>query len=129
MGDRDDASKWQVYNARTGDQVYIGPAPEHMLYAAETLEEAMPLMAKLVIRANDTSKGRQIKLAHYIDITRKYIGIDMPPDVHYYVRNENDIPVTLETEIRAALEQVPTWKPYDIPDPTLIERLVRRPKV
>ncbi|MFX0195456.1 MAG: CO dehydrogenase/acetyl-CoA synthase complex subunit alpha [Candidatus Hodarchaeota archaeon] len=128
MGNREDASKWQVYNARTGDQVYIGPAPEHLIYPAETLEEAMPLMAKLCIRANDTSKGRQIKVAHYVDLTRKYIGIDMPPDIHYYIRNENDIPVTLDADIREYLKQIPDWKPIDIPDPTLLKRLVRRPK-
>lgn len=127
MGDRDDDTKWQVYNARTGEQVYIGPSPEFLVYPAETLEEAMPLMAKLCMRANDTPKGRQIKVAHYVDLSKKYVGV-FPNDVHYFIRNNSDIPVTIEAEIREHLAQFPDWKPVDIPDPTLLKRLVRRPK-
>ncbi len=127
MGVKEDPTKWQVYNARTGDQAYIGPAPEHLMYPAETLEEAMPLLAKLCIRANDTSKGRQIKIAHYVDLSKKYVGT-FPDDIHYYIRNEKDIPVTLDTDIREHLAKFPNWKPRDIPDPTLLERMVRRSK-
>lgn len=127
MGDRDDDTKWQVYNARTGEQVYIGPSPEFLVYPAETLEEAIPLMAKLCMRANDTPKGRQIKVAHYVDLSKKYVGV-FPNDVHYFIRNNSDIPVTIEVEIREHLAQFPDWKPVDIPDPTLLKRLVRRPK-
>ncbi len=97
------------------------------MYTAETLEEAMPLLAKLCIRANDTSKGRQIKIAHYVDLSKKYVGT-FPDDIHYYIRNEKDIPVTLDTDIREHLAKFPNWKPRDIPDPTLLERMVRRSK-
>jgi CO dehydrogenase/acetyl-CoA synthase alpha subunit len=33
-----------LYDARTGDKVYIGPAPEYLFQAAETKEEAMVLI-------------------------------------------------------------------------------------
>ena len=126
MGDKDDDSKWQVFNARTGEKTYIGPAPEHLLYPAESLEEAVPLIAKLCIRANDTTKGRQIKLAHYVDLHKRYIGT-FPDDIHYFVRSESDIPKTVMHEIQEHLAKF-DWKPTPIPDPTLLERLVRKPK-
>jgi len=126
VGDKEDDEKWKVFNARTGEKTYIGPVPEHLLYPAESLEEAVPLVAKLCIRANDTTKGRQVKLSHYIDLHKRYIGT-FPDDVHYFVRSESDIPKTLMHEIKEHLEKF-DWKPTPIPDPTLLERLVRKPK-
>ena len=124
LGRKDKPEDWYVYDARTGEKVYVGPAPEHLFYAAETKEEAMVMIAKLCMRPNDTTKGRAIKLSHYIDLHKRFFGI-MPDDIHLFVRTIADIPITMRDEVIKMLEEK-GWKENIIPDPTLLPRLVRR---
>ncbi|MCJ7635223.1 acetyl-CoA decarbonylase/synthase complex subunit alpha, partial [Candidatus Bathyarchaeota archaeon] len=124
LGREDREEDWYVYDARTGEKVPVGPVPEHLFYAAETKEEAMVMIAKLVMRANDTSRGRAIKLTHYIDLYRRLYGT-MPDDIHLFIRTRADIPITIGNEVSRILEEK-EWKESDIPDPTLLERLVRK---
>jgi len=126
LGRGDKKEDWYVYDARTGDKVYVGPTPEHLFTAAETKEEAMVLIAKLCMRPNDTSKGRAIKLTHYIDLHKRLYDV-MPDDMHLFVRNKSDIPITMKTEILKILEEK-KWKESKIPDPTLLPRLIRKRK-
>jgi len=126
LGRKDKEEDWIVHNARDGKEVYVGPAPEHLFYAAETVEEAIVMITKLTMRPNDTGKGRAVKLTHYIDLHKRYYGT-MPDDIHLYVRKPTDIPFTMKDEIMAILEE----KGWDeekiaIPDPTLLDRMVRR---
>ena len=123
LGRKDREGDWYVYDARTGRKVYVGPVPEHLFYAAETKEEAMVMAAKLCMRANDTSKGRAIKLTHYIDLYRRFYG-RLPDDIHLFVRRVADIPITMKDEILAELERR-GWKEMEIPDPTLLEEMIR----
>jgi len=76
------------------------------------------------MRANDTSKGRAIKLTHYIDLHRRLYGT-MPDDVHLFVRTRADVPITIKDEVVKILEEK-GWKETIIPDPTLLERMVRK---
>ncbi|MGD8505235.1 MAG: CO dehydrogenase/acetyl-CoA synthase complex subunit alpha [Candidatus Bathyarchaeota archaeon] len=124
LGRKDKDEDWYVYDARTGDKVYGGPAPEHLFTTAETKEEAIVLIAKLCMRPNDTIKGRAIKLTHYIDLHKRLYGV-MPDDIHLYVRNKADIPITMKDEILKILEEK-GWKERRIPDPTLLPRLIRK---
>lgn len=124
LGRRDREKDWYVYDARTGKRVYVGPVPEHLFYAAETMEEALVMAAKLCMRANDTTKGRAIKLTHYIDLHKKFFG-KMPDDIHLFVRREADIPITMKDEILRVLKEK-GWKEMEIPDPTLLEEMVRK---
>ena len=126
LGRADREEDWYVYDARTGEKVYVGPAPEHLFYAAETKEEAMVMIAKLCMRPNDTTKGRAIKLTHYIDLHKRLYGT-MPEDIHRFVRTVADIPVTMKDEIVKILEEK-GWKETIIPDPTLLPRLIRKRK-
>ena len=126
LGRADREEDWYVYDARTGEKVYVGPAPEHLFYAAETKEEAMVMIAKLCMRPNDTTKGRAIKLTHYIDLHKRLYGT-MPEDIHRFVRTVADIPVTMKDEIVKILEEK-GWKETVIPDPTLLPRLIRKKK-
>ena len=126
LGRKDKEQDWYVYDARTGDKVYVGPAPEHLFTTAETKEEAMVLIAKLCMRPNDTSKGRAIKLTHYIDLYKRLYSV-IPDDVHLYVRNNADIPITMKDEILKVLKEK-DWKEMPIPDPTLLPRLIRKSK-
>jgi len=113
-----------VKDARTGDDVYVGPVPEHLFYAAETVEEAMVMIAKLVMRPNDTSKGRAVKLTHYIDLHQRHYG-GMPDDLQLFVRNEQDIPFTMKDEVNLKEKDWESGK-LAFPDPTMLDRMVRR---
>ncbi len=126
LGRKDKDEDWEVIDARTGDKVYAGPAPEHLFTTAETKEEAIVLIAKFAMRPNDTSKGRAIKLTHYIDLHKRLYGA-MPDDIHLFVRHRADIPITMKDEILAFLEKK-DWKETRIPDPTLLPRMIRKRK-
>ncbi|MGB9959040.1 MAG: CO dehydrogenase/acetyl-CoA synthase complex subunit alpha [Candidatus Bathyarchaeales archaeon] len=124
LGRADKEEDWYVYDARTGEKVYGGPAPEHLFIAVETKEEAMVKAAKLCMRPNDTSKGRSIKLTHYLDLHKRFYGV-LPDDIHLFVRTIADIPITMKDEIIKVLEEK-NWKEKVIPDPTLLPRMVRK---
>jgi acetyl-CoA decarbonylase/synthase complex subunit alpha len=120
LGRADHDEDWYVHDQRTGEKVYAGPAPEHLFVAAETKEEAMVLVAKLCMRPNDTTRGRAMKLTHYIDLFQRHHGA-LPDDIPRYIRTTADIPVTLKGEITRILAQS-DWKERPIPDPTLLGR-------
>ncbi len=124
LGDASNEENWYVYDARTGERVYVGPVPEHLFYFAETKEEAMVTAVKLCMRAADTPQGRAIKLSHYIDLYKKFFGT-LPPDIHLFVRTESDIPITFKEEVKKYLEKV-GWKEKKVVyEPTLLEELIR----
>ena len=124
LGRQDREEDWYVYDARTGKKVYVGPCPEHLFYAAESKEELMVMIPKLCMRPNDTTKGRMIKLTHYIDLYKKIYGT-LPPDLHLFVRRVADIPITMKEEVLEFLKEK-GWKEMEIPDPTLLPRLIRK---
>ena len=126
LGRKENDDDWTVKDARTGKEVYVGPVPEHLFYAAETVEEAMVMIAKLTMRPNDTSKGRAVKLSHYIDLHKRHYGC-MPDDLQLFVRMEADIPFTMKDEIQKYLIEK-NWNADKIafPDPTMLDRMVRR---
>ena len=126
LGREDKLENWEVYNARTGKKVNVGPAPEHLFQTVETPQEAMVTIAKLCIRPNDTWKGRSIKLSHYIDLHKRHYGT-MPSDLHLFVRTMADVPMTMKDEINSVLK-AKGWKETVIPDPTLLPRMVRKKK-
>jgi CO dehydrogenase/acetyl-CoA synthase complex, epsilon subunit len=126
MGRKEDPKNWEVLDARTGETVSVGPAPEHLFQIAETKEECMVQIAKYNIRPNDTWKGRSIKLSHYVDLSKRYLGV-MPDDLHLFVRTKADIPATMKDEFEKILAEK-NWKETIIPDPTLLPRMVRKQK-
>ena len=126
LGRADKKEDWEVYDARTGDKVNVGPAPEHLFQTVETKEEAMVAIAKLCIRPNDTWKGRSIKLSHYVDLHKRLYGT-MPKDLHLFIRTMADVPMTMKDEFAKILE-AKDWKETVIPDPTLLHRMVRKMK-
>ena len=126
LGREDKPEDWEVYDARTGNKVNVGPAPEHLFQTVETPQEAMVTIAKLCIRPNDTWKGRSIKLSHYIDLSKRLYGT-MPQDIHLFVRTMADVPMTMKDEITKILDEK-GWKETVIPDPTLLPRMIRKVK-
>ena len=126
LGRKERDDDWLTYDGRTGEEVYVGPVPEHLFFAAETVEEAIVMTAKFSMRPNDTNRGRAVKLTHYIDLHQSYYG-SMPDDLHLYVRKIQDIPFTMRNEIMMVLEEA-GWveDKIAIPDPTLLDRMVRK---
>lgn len=124
VGRKDKPETWKGFDARTGKEVILDPVPDELITIAENKEEAIVKIARNVMRPNDGVKGRQIKLSHYIDIHKKYFGA-MPDDLHLYVRSEQDIPITMKKEISDMLKEK-DWTERVTPDPTLLERLVRK---
>ena len=127
LGRSDKSEDWYVYDARSGEKVYTGPVPEHLFFAAETKEDAIVMVSKLTMRPNDTSRGRAIKLVNYIDLHKRLVG-GIPPDVHLFVRNPADIPLTMRDEVMEHLKHH-DWKEQLIPDPTLLPRLIHKKRV
>jgi len=142
MGRADKPEDWMVIDARDGKMQQIEPAPEAMLYIAETAEEAMIEMAKLCFRPSDNSMGRSIKLSHYCDLSMKYCG-KLPDDWHIFVRDAKDLPITFKDQMMKELESKHGWKvdwkakkflsgplrPADVSfDPTNIARKIRAKK-
>ena len=84
----------------------------------------MVMIAKLVMRPNDTSKGRAIKLTNYIDLHKRLIG-GMPQDISLFVRKMSDIPLTMKEDIENILKKT-SWNEHEIPDPTLLARMIRK---
>jgi acetyl-CoA decarbonylase/synthase complex subunit alpha len=126
LGRKENDQDWMTLDSRTGEEVYIGPVPEHLFFTAETVEEAIVMIAKLSMRPNDTSRGRSVKLSHYIDIHKKYYS-SLPSDLHLFVRKSQDIPFTMKDEIMELLDKA-KWieNNIKIPDPTLLEKMVRK---
>lgn len=112
LGRKEDTSH-MVYDMRTGEKRYQGLYPEHLLYAAESKEEAMVMAVKLCFRNNDIEEGKKVKIANYIDFHLKYFG-EMPEDLHTLVRTERDIPANMKDKIMEKLNER-GWKPWKIP--------------
>ncbi|MCK5660458.1 MAG: CO dehydrogenase/acetyl-CoA synthase complex subunit epsilon [Methanosarcinales archaeon] len=104
-----DTDAWDVYDARNGSKVNIEPAPEHLMTAAESMEEVLPMLAKHCIRPSDNSMGRSIKLTHYIELSQKYLGI-IPDDWFKFVRSEADLPLAKKDELLKILEKEHGWE-------------------
>jgi acetyl-CoA decarbonylase/synthase complex subunit alpha len=63
-----------------------------------------------------------IKLSHWIDLERKYKGVDFPEDLDKFIRVDSDIPISMKSEIKDYLKEI-GWEPKEIVDPTLLKRL------
>ncbi len=117
-------TRWSVYDTRSGEECEVGPVPEHLYYVAGTKEDAITMVPKLCMRASDGVKGRQIKIAHYLDLYEKYYG-RLPDDFHRFIRTKADIPLTYRSRLSAILDEM-DWKPVKkIPDPTLLDQKKR----
>ena len=130
LGDETDEESWIGYDAMSGEKVKLDPAPQHLFYAAESLEEAMVMIPKLCIRPADTPQGRAIKLTNYISLYKQFYGNDkLPPDIHLYIRTEGDIPITYRDEVISYLKEV-GWREKSVtPNPTLLRDVVEKYKL
>ncbi len=124
MGRRDKPELWKTRNKRNPNEEFTSePAPEHLVHYAESPEELMVKSVKLCIRPADTDAGRQIKLSHYIDLYDEYFEEEYPPDLHMFVRREQDVPMKHRTEVMDILEEDDRWEKgkFGGSQPTLLD--------
>ncbi|MEN6573059.1 CO dehydrogenase/acetyl-CoA synthase complex subunit alpha [Methanobacterium aggregans] len=120
LGRPDKKETWKVNDLRRNKVMDGEPAPEHLLYAAENRGEATVMVAKLCLRPTDTPKGRQMKLTHYIDLSKKYFG-KIPDDLDLFIRTEKDVPITYKKDVMKILEEK-GWEAREIPlEPSLMD--------
>jgi acetyl-CoA decarbonylase/synthase complex subunit alpha len=117
---RKEEDDWTVMDGREKKLVNTEePSPEHLITVVESKERAIVTMAKLCIRKNDTPQGRQLKLHHYIQLHKQYLGT-LPDDLHLFIRKTSDIPIFFKKEVMPYLEKV-GWKEKPVLTlPTLI---------
>lgn len=109
LGRKDKSEDWNIIDARDGSTLGIEPAPEHLLMACDTVEEAIPEIARLCMRPTDNALGRQIKMTHYLDLCKKYLG-KYSDDWPIFIRNEADLPLANKEELMKVLESDFGWK-------------------
>lgn len=110
---RKEEDDWTVMDGRKKELVDTKePSPEHLMISIESKERAMVTIAKLCIRKNDTPQGRQIKLNHYISLSKQYLG-SLPDDLQHFVRTERDIPIFFKREVMEYLKSV-GWQPKPV---------------
>ncbi|WP_457614273.1 hypothetical protein [Methanopyrus sp.] len=108
----------KVIDARSGEEVE-DPTPRHLRCAVSDWKEAAVTAAQLCMRPNDTPEGRQNKIESYVELYRELYE-ELPPDLDLFIRDENDIPVTLRSEIRELLEKIGWTSKSRASDPTLL---------
>ncbi|RLG38249.1 MAG: CO dehydrogenase/acetyl-CoA synthase complex subunit epsilon [Candidatus Alkanophagales archaeon] len=109
LGNRDELTP--MYHVKTGERRDEILVPEHLLYVAESKEEAIVTAIKLCMRYNDFAAGRKAKIMHYVDAYFKYFG-RMPEDLKYFVRNEEDIPSEMREVVLEELKRE-GWQPKE----------------
>lgn len=115
--------KGNILNARSGKIVTNRLSPLHLAVVVHKKEEALIEIARLCIRPNDTTKGRQTKLRNYIGFSKTFRG-KMPEDIIDYLRVVDDMPEEYHEELTVLMNSG-NWQPSFIPDPTILESLVR----
>jgi acetyl-CoA decarbonylase/synthase complex subunit alpha len=124
LGREDKPETWEAINGRTREVIQEAPVPEHLLVVSEDINECMVLLAKMCLRQADGIKGRSIKLAHYIDLSQKYLNkFPEAEELAKFVRVEADVPPNLKDKVMTMLKEI-GWEPKPVVmDPTTNERL------
>jgi anaerobic carbon-monoxide dehydrogenase, CODH/ACS complex subunit alpha len=108
----DQEGHYPVGDIRSGKVLDVGrPYPEHLITVVESKEKALVSIAKLCLRNLDRGPMRPMRLYHYIDLHKKFIG-GLPEDLHLHVRNQTEIPLAFKREVLEFL-QAKDWKPRE----------------
>lgn len=112
-----------VFDARSGELMGNGVIPAHLSVVAATKEEALIQAVRLCFRPNDTTSGRRTKLRNYMELSQDLLD-KTPDDISDLVRVHEDIPEEFRDVLIKTLDKT-GWQPSFIPDPTLLQSLVR----
>jgi acetyl-CoA decarbonylase/synthase complex subunit alpha len=109
LGDKDDRSKWWMYDGVTGERKEVEPCPVHMLVPVETKEEAIAMSAKLLHRPLALRDPRLASLEAENEAHKKFFG-EYSDDWHLYVRSEQELHVMRRMELLKKLEVEHGWE-------------------
>ena len=109
LGDKDDRSKWWMYDGVTGEKKEVEPCPTHMLVPVETKEEAIAMSAKLLHRPLALRDPRLASLEAENEARKNFFG-EYSDDWHLYVRSEQELHVMRRAELLRKLEQEHGWE-------------------
>ena len=109
LGDKDDRSKWWMYDGVTGEKKEVEPCPMHMLVPVDTKEEAIAMCAKLLHRPLALRDPRLASLEAENEAYKKFFG-EYSDDWHLYVRSEQELHVMRRAELLRKLGQEHGWE-------------------
>ncbi|NAT10885.1 hypothetical protein C4E22_04985 [ANME-1 cluster archaeon AG-394-G06] len=109
LGDKDDRSKWWMYDGVTGEKKEVEPCPMHMLVPVDTKEEAIAMCAKLLHRPLALRDPRLASLEAENEAYKTFFG-EYSDDWHLYVRSEQELHVMRRAELLRKLEQEHGWE-------------------
>ncbi len=109
LGDKEDRSKWWMYDGVTGEKKEVEPCPTHMLVPVDTKEEAIAMCAKLLHRPLALRDPRLASLEAENEARKEFFG-DYSDDWHLYVRSEQELHVMRRAELLRKLEQEHGWE-------------------
>jgi len=109
MGDKNDRSKWWMYDGVTGEKKEVEPCPVHMLVPVETKEEAIVMSAKLLHRPLALRDPRLASLEAENEAHKEFFG-EYSDDWHLYVRSEQELHVMRRAELLRKLEKEHGWE-------------------
>lgn len=109
LGDKDDRSKWWMYDGVTGEKKEVEPCPVHMLVPVDTKEEAIAMCAKLLHRPLALRDPRLASLEAENEAYKEFFG-DYSDDWHLYVRSEQELHVMRRMELLKKLEEEHGWE-------------------
>ncbi|KAF5433100.1 acetyl-CoA decarbonylase/synthase complex subunit alpha [Candidatus Methanophagaceae archaeon] len=109
LGDKDDRSKWWMYDGVTGERKEVEPCPVHMLVPVETKEEAIAMCAKLLHRPLALRDPRLASLEAENEAHKEFFG-EYSDDWHLYVRSEQELHVMRRMELLKKLEVEHGWE-------------------
>jgi len=109
LGDKDDRSKWWMYDGVTGEKKEVEPCPMHMLVPVDTKEEAIAMSAKLLHRPLALRDPRLASLEAENEAYKNFFG-EYSDDWHLYVRSEQELHVMRRAELLRKLGQEHGWE-------------------
>ena len=109
LGDKDNRSKWWMYDGVTGERKEVEPCPVHMLVPVETKEEAIAMSAKLLHRPLALRDPRLASLEAENEAHKEFFG-EYSDDWHLYVRSEQELHVMRRMELLKKLEVEHGWE-------------------
>ncbi|MGB7000722.1 MAG: 4Fe-4S binding protein [Halobacteriota archaeon] len=109
LGDKDDRSKWWMYDGVTGEKKEVEPCPMHMLVPVDTKEEAIAMCAKLLHRPLALRDPRLASLEAENEAYKKFFG-EYSDDWHLYVRSEQELHVMRRAELLRKLGEEHGWE-------------------
>ena len=109
LGDKNDRSKWWMYDGVTGEKKEVEPCPVHMLVPVETKEEAIAMSAKLLHRPLALRDPRLASLEAENEAYKNFFG-EYSDDWHLFVRSEQELHVMRRAELLRKLKEEHGWE-------------------